>query len=521
VQHYLQVAFQLWQRTRIYAYFVLGAVIASGMERAIANEQHLANITAVSQLTEVHPQDWASSALNDLVERYGCLTGYPDATFQGNQALSRYEFASSLNACLNNINQLLTVEPAADLATIQRLQNDFATELATLESRVDSLEARVAELASNQFSTTTVLSTSIVVAASDLTGDTADSNLDLSIDSNLALNYRARMNFTTSFTGADRLLVRIQASNRVPNFNGISATNMTRLSYEVGNTDNSVNLNLLEYRVPVGDRLNVFLYGNAASHHYYTTVINPFFASFGGSKGSPSRFSERNPIYRIGDISAGGLAAVYRINEALRLDFGYLAQSASLANPGTGLFDGTYSALAQLSVRPTANVELGLTYVRNYSANGDLAHRTGSTFANIPFGAGVALTSNSYGFQALWRVAPQLALSGWLGYTQANRVDGVGDTADIFNYALNIAFPDLFKTGAVGGLGFGMPPKVTNNTILAREDTATGLHFEAFYEYPLTENITVIPGIMYLTNPEHNATNGDIFVATLRTVFGF
>jgi len=519
VQYYLQVAFQLWQRKRIYAYCVLGAAIASGMNQAIASE-HLANITSVSQLTEVH-QDWASSALSNLVERYDCLAGYPDATFQGNQTLSRYEFTSSLNACLNTINQPLTVILAADLAIIQRLQNDFATELATIENRVDNLEARVAELTANQFSTTTVLSTSVVVAASDLTGDTADSNPDTSIDSNLALNYRARMNFTTSFTGEDRLLVRIQASNRVPNFNGVSATNMTRLSYEVGNTNNSVNLNLLEYRFPVGDRLNVFLYGNAASHHYYTTVVNPYFASFGGAKGSPSRFSERNPIYRIGDISAGGVAAVYRFNEALRLDVGYLAQNAGLANSGAGFFDGTYSALAQLSVEPTANVELGLTYIRNYSANGDLAHRTGSTFANIPFGSGVALTSNSYGIQALWRVAPQLAVSGWLGYTQANRVDGVGDTADIFNYAINIAFPDLLKTGAIGGLGFGMPPKVTHNTIVAREDTATGLHFEAFYEYPLTENITVIPGVMYLTNPEHNATNGDIFVGTIRTVFGF
>ncbi|PIG91494.1 iron uptake porin [Gloeocapsopsis sp. IPPAS B-1203] len=519
MQYYLQVAFQLWQRKRTYAYCVLGAAIASGMDQAIASE-HLANITSVSQLTEVH-QDWASSALSNLVERYGCFAGYPDATFQGNQTLSRDEFASSLNACLNNINQPLTVIPPADLATIQHLQNEFATELATLEDRVDNLAARVAELSANQFSTTTVLSTSIVVAASDLTGDTADSNPDTNIDSNLALNYRARMNFTTSFTGTDRLLVRLQASNRVPNFSSISATNVTRLSYEVGNTDNSFNLNLLEYRFPVGDRLNIFLYGNAASHHYYTTVVNPYFASFGGAKGSPSRFSERNPIYRIGDISAGGVGAVYRFNEALQLDLGYLAQNAGLANSGAGLFNGTYSALAQLSVRPTANVELALTYVRNYSANGDLAHRTGSTFANIPFGSGVALTSNSYGIQALWRVAPQLAVSGWLGYTHANRANGVGDTADIFNYAINIAFPDLFKTGAVGGLGFGMPPKVTNNTIVAREDTATGLHFEAFYEYPLTENITVIPGIIYLTNPEHNATNGDIFIGTIRTVFGF
>lgn len=513
---------RLWQSARIGVSGIVGIAMATlGMDQAIAST-YLDNITNVTQLAEVDSQDWASVALSDLNARYGCLTGYPDNTFRGQQSLSRYEFASGLQACLNAIEQQLTpITSNADILTIQRLQQDFAIELATVENRVDNLEASVAQLTANQFLTTTQLSTSIVLAASDLTGDTADGNPDTQIDSNLALNYRARMNFTSSFTGADRLVVRVQASNRIPNFNGVSATNMTRLSYEVGNTNDSLNLNLLEYRFPVGDRLNIFLYGNAASHHYYTTVSNPYFASFGGSKGSPSRFSERNPIYRIGDISVGGVAGVYRFNEALRLDLGYLAQNANLANLGAGLFDGTYSALAQLSVRPTENVELGLTYVRHYAASGDLAHRTGSTFANIPFGTGVALTSNSYGFQALWRVAPQLAISGWLGYTQANRVDGVDGTADIFNYAVNFAFPDLFKTGAVGGLGFGMPPKVTNNTVVAREDSSTGLHFEAFYEYPLTNNITLIPGIIYLTNPEHNATNGDIFVGTLRTVFGF
>jgi hypothetical protein len=480
---------------------------------------------SVSQLSDVQPTDWAIQALQSLVDQYGCITGYPDNTYRGNRVLTRYEFAVALKACLNTVNTQLgnhfSELSSEDIATIKRLQDDFAAELATLQSRAESLEVHTAKLEANQFSTTTQFNASIVVAASDVAGDTADGNPNTRIDSNLALNYRTRLNFITSFMGKDRLIVRLQASNRVPNFNGISGTNMTRLSFEVGNTDNRVDLNLLEYRFPVSDRLNLYLYGNAASHHYYATVVNPFFASFGGAKGSPSRFAERNPIYRIGNTTGAGIAAVYNLNEGLRLDLGYLAQNADIANSGEGLFGGTYSALAQLSCKPVSNLELGLTYVNNYESDGNLAHRTGSAFSNTPFGVGVPLTSNSYGVEAFWKMTSYMALSSWFGYTDAKRADGINGQADIINYAVNLAFPNLFKVGAVGGLGFGMQPKVTHNTIATREDRDTGFHFEAFYEYPLQKKITVIPAIIYLTAPDHNQANSDIFVFTIRTVFNF
>lgn len=483
------------------------------------------SISSVSQLSDVQPTDWAIQALQSLIEQYGCMAGYPDNTYRGDRVLTRYEFAGALKDCLNTLNRQLTNQhselSSESIATIKRLQDDFAAELATLQERGENIQVRTAKLEANQFSTTTQLNTSIVVAASDLAGDTADGNSKTRIDSNLALNYRTRLNFTTSFMGKDRLLVRLQASNRMPNFSGVSGTNMTRLSFEVGNTDNRVDLNLLEYRFPIGDRFNVYLYGNAASHHYYATVVNPFFASFGGAKGSPSRFSERNPIYRIGNTNSAGIAAVYNFNKALRLDLGYLAQDADIPTSGTGLFNGTYSALAQLTFQPLSNLDLGLTYIRNYSADGNLAHRTGSAFSNVPFGYGVPLVSNSFGVETSWRMTPKIALNSWFGYTEAQSVDTINNQASIINYAVNLAFPDLFKVGAVGGIGFGMPPKVIHNTIAAREDTDTGFHFEAFYQSPLNQNITVIPGIIYLMNSEHNAKNGDSFVFTIRTVFNF
>ncbi|MFZ4666644.1 MAG: iron uptake porin, partial [Prochlorotrichaceae cyanobacterium] len=128
-----------------------------------ANEgASLNQVRSVNQLSDVKPTDWAYQALRSLVERYGCIAGYPDGTFRGNRAMTRYEFAAGLNACLDTVNELIA-SATADLATqedllvLQRLQEEFQAELATLRGRVDALEARTSELESNQFSTTTKL----------------------------------------------------------------------------------------------------------------------------------------------------------------------------------------------------------------------------------------------------------------------------------------------------------------------------------------------------------------------------
>jgi hypothetical protein len=64
-------------------------------------------INSVSQLSDVQPTDWAFQALQSLVERYSVISGYPDSTFKGNRALTRYEFAAGLNAALNRLSAQL------------------------------------------------------------------------------------------------------------------------------------------------------------------------------------------------------------------------------------------------------------------------------------------------------------------------------------------------------------------------------------------------------------------------------
>lgn len=105
-------------------------------------ENDLEQLTSVSQLTDLRQTDWAFEALQSLVERYGCIVGYPDKTFRGDRPITRYEFAAGLNACLDKIRDLLAAiggdrVTQADLDTLKRLQEDFASELAALRGQVE------------------------------------------------------------------------------------------------------------------------------------------------------------------------------------------------------------------------------------------------------------------------------------------------------------------------------------------------------------------------------------------------
>ncbi|MFM7546533.1 MAG: iron uptake porin, partial [Synechococcales cyanobacterium] len=97
------------------------------------NINPMAQVNSVSQLSDVKPTDWAFAALQSLVEKYGCVVGYPDRTYRGQRALSRYEFAAGLNACLDRISEHIASSTAnlvtkEDLAVVRKLQEEFAAE---------------------------------------------------------------------------------------------------------------------------------------------------------------------------------------------------------------------------------------------------------------------------------------------------------------------------------------------------------------------------------------------------------
>ena len=57
---------------------------------ATSSGNSLDQVTSVTQFSDVYPTDWAYQALANLVETYGCVAGYPNGTFRGNRAMTRY-----------------------------------------------------------------------------------------------------------------------------------------------------------------------------------------------------------------------------------------------------------------------------------------------------------------------------------------------------------------------------------------------------------------------------------------------
>ncbi|MGB3493670.1 MAG: iron uptake porin [Elainellaceae cyanobacterium] len=463
----------------------------------------LSQVTSVSQLSDVQPTDWAFQALQSLVERYGCIAGYPDGTYRGQRAMTRYEFAAGLNACLDRINELIAAGLAdkvsrEDLAVLQRLQEEFAAELATLRGRVDALEARVAELEANQFSTTTKLNGEVIFSTQAVIDE------DDAFDDQATFGYRVRLNFDTSFTGEDRLRTRFQARE-------INAFDTDYIGYSYGgDNDGNFALDDLVYTFPFGPAEIVIGANSISCDDFVASTISPLDSSGGGSIsdfGFPSQYSIACP----GDAGAG---AVVQLTDNLSLDFGYSAGEADDPSAGAGLFNGDYSIIGQLTALGLFGdaVDAAFTYVHGYA--GDEG-----------FYGGNPEVANTYAGQINFRLSDTFEIGGGLAYADIDGI-GAGDDYEAWAWQGTVAVNDFLGEGNMLGILAGVPRysldadvEVTGGAPLA--DVDNGFLTEVFYRYQVNDFISITPSLIYLADPNNNDDLDDAFIGTLRTTFSF
>jgi BMFP domain-containing protein YqiC len=449
------------------------------------NSNSLNQVTSISQLSDVQPTDWAFQALQSLVERYGVIAGYPDGTYRGNRAMTRYEFAAGLNAALDRVNELIAAGLAdavsrEDLATLQRLQEEFAAELATLRGRVDALEARTAELEANQFSTTTKLRGETIFNVAGVFDE------EDGIDSQITFGYRARLNFDTSFTGEDRLRTRFQVRN-IQDFD----SDPVGFSFS-GDSDGAFVLDDLVYTFPLGERVEVAIAANGfAVDDFVASTISPLDS---GGQGSISNFGLPSQ-YNFSNGSAG-IGAIIQLTDNLSLDGGYLADDPANPEAGSGLFNGPYSAIGQLTWLSDP-FDAAVTFVHSYDPE---------------FGADNA-AANTYGGQVNFRLVPGIEIGGGIAYTDFAGVPG-GDEA--WSWQGTLAFPDLGGEGNLLGILAGVPTYIAT----IDGDFNTSFLVEGFYRYRLTDNISITPGVIWIDDPLGEGTDSTI-IGALRTTFTF
>ena len=185
-------------------------------------------------------------------------------------------------------------------------------------------------------------------------------------------------------------------------------------------------------------------------------------------------------------------------------------------------------------------------------------------FAGIPLGfdLNIPIASNSFGLEVSWQASDRFVLGGWAGYTQTNTLSTANGlfsrgSIDTLNGAITLAFPNLGKKGNLGGIIVGVEPFVVSTDIDVNQnfinpsslnpalipaglallnsapaltqianrfnnvDPDVSLHVEAFYQMQLTDNISVTPGVIWITAPGFNSNNTDLVIGTIRTTFRF
>ncbi|TVP63217.1 MAG: S-layer protein [Leptolyngbya sp. LCM1.Bin17] len=464
---------------------VSGSAIAaeSASDPVVSFDQapvQLAQITSVSELTDVLPSDWAFQALQSLVENYGCIQGYPDRTFRGQRSMTRFEFAAGLNACLDVMAVLISqagLDPE-DLATIRRLQEEFQAELATLRGRVDALEAETATLRAQQFSTTTKLR-----GQADFHIGAPFDTLDAGgiVEDSVSVASRARLNFDSSFTGRDRLRIRLQ---------GRSGDFLTPFGGLANGGDGNFNVAIDDfyYSFPLGNRITTTIAARGLSNDdWVTSTIVPFDGPGVADPSTPAFYGAG------GSTSNGaGVGINVALTDSIMLDLGYTSANSGATDPARGITAAQgQSYIAQLNFLPEGFLNAAVTYMGSDNSAptwGGAPGRT-DTFAgllNLDFG--------------------RFFIAGYAAWTDF-------DGGDDFNWTAGIGFNDFLMEGAQFGVYGGQLPQtdgfLDNPWIV-----------EGYYDIPVSQFVTLTPALIY-GDANLGGPDDTTFYGVLRATFRF
>jgi len=489
----------------------------------------LEQVTSITQFSDVVPTDWAYQALSNLIERYGCVAGYPNGTDRGNRAMTRFEAAALLNACLDRVTEVTD--------ELKRLMKEFEKELAILKGRVDGLEARVGELEATQFSTTTRLKirADFVVGANSYTGSDTFGFYSVPMAQTMngatSFNYNIEIDLDTSFTGKDLLKTSLRAGNfQKSGFgNNYLPINTLVSAFLEPNIANQVATRLF-YTTPIGADMEVTfgpilrmddrgLLGFWPSVYNRGKILNLF--TFAGAPAA----------YNFNAFGSGGGFTLKRLfgNDQLRLSSSYIAVNAQFSNTnpeealtpgvlptsfteagGLGTAASSSSWTTQLSARgEQPSWRWGAAVAYTYSRN--LSFPNGTPRAVEISGPDRSFPTNStsnVGVSAYWeplqsRWMPSISL-GW-GYSSVERAPYKPVYRPrVQSWMVGLQWADRSLQSNSFGTAIGQAPFVTNSGVgtprgfpVARIAQDSNLVWEAWYRWQLSDQVAITPALYY------------------------
>jgi hypothetical protein len=410
--------------------------------------------------------------------------------------MTRYEAAALLNACLDRVTEVTD--------EVRRLISEFETELAVLRGRVDGLEARVGELEATQFSTTTKLKG---VADFFVGGVSVDDEAPAEGEA-VNFTYRYRLNMNTSFTGEDLLYARLQADSGKGTWTEDGDTHLA----DSGSNGQALKIDKLWYTFPVGDFR--FTVGPRIENYYMVetpTRYKPILKAFklggygsvmGASTGTGAGVQWRQNVER--GEAAFNFAANYTNNDG---------QDSS-----KGIFgDNTGSSFLTQLGYGTRQWWIGAHYARKgLEGTGVIAGQSSDgTFSN---------SMNAYGLRTFYVPGTEKSnlwptISAGVDFGSA-KGDTDGDTTATFGYMVGLNWDDVLVDGNKAGLAFGSIGSYVTDTqgTAAVDQDNNGL--ELWYQYQVTDNISIKPAVFWTNNYGGNDDN-DTFGAVVQTTFKF
>ena len=527
-------------------------------------------VSSIDQFSEVKPADWAYQALANLIQTYGCVAGYPDGTYLGQRAMTRYEAAALLNACLDRITETTD--------ELKKLLKEFERELALLRGRVDGLEARVGELEALPFSTTTRLRgvATFVVGANSFSGDAQPDLFDAlillgigglpftpntvhyantarALDAATAFAYDLSLYLDTSFTGKDLLRARLRAGNfgNSPWFgtNNPIGLNALEIAYEelCGQADcgDVVSVNRLFYQFPMGSGFTATIGGRVRqddmlalwpSAYPADTALDVF--TYAGAPGAYNK-----------SLGAGG--GLWWKSGGFSLSASYVSLNGDQGSPGLGTSfgescDNNSGGIATSCSQSTFTgqiaygaesfgLALAYSYAQGgaglYGGNGTPLAVAASSFANNASSVGIS----GYWSPFVSALFPSIS-AGW-GISGYRLEDGGVlfswiDGARSQSWYVGLQWSDVLAKGHVFGMAVGQPTFITRLDTAIPDDPNLRIPndgnyaWEWWYKIQVRDSITITPALYYLSAPlgqlqKNEGGTLSNFGALVKTTFRF
>ena len=470
-------------------------------------------VAGIAQFSDLRPTDWAYQALSNLIERYGCVAGYANGSFKGGQAISRYEAAALLNACLDRVTEVTD--------ELKKLIKQFEQELAVLRGRVDGLEARLGELEASRFSPTTKLSglATFVVGANSFSGSAIDTGANslrlrpdelsglspsaVTLPNATSFNYDLQLTLNTSFNGKDLLSTVLRGGNFGGSVFGGEPDALKLSQLEIAFQEeagpNVVGIDKLFYQFPLGSGFTATLGPRVGQENMLAlwpsvypadTILNVFSVN-----GAPAAYNK--------NLGAG--AGLWWQGKNLTISANYVAANGDNGNSAQGGIASKGSGATGTIQVGYGSQQWGLAAIWSYVQSGNASLPGATRFTHSAIDLNSEAHTNAFGLSGYWQPkasgwTPSLSLGWGINSTTYAASQPAGSLANSQSWMAGLQWNDIFVKGNNFGMAVGQPVFATSLTGSAAPDDG-GLIWEWWYKFQVTDNISITPALIYLSRP--------------------